>query len=467
MTSKQPSSKAFSTPKLTRRSFLASSLHAALFGAYALGGSGASAQSTPWRNWSGGLRCDAGRYDISSEDHLVDLLKNTSGPIRPVGSGHSFSPLVPTDGHLVVIDQLNGILDYDNDTMQATFGAGARLGDLGEPLHNIGQGMMNLPDIDRQTVAGATATGTHGTGIRFKSLSGYITALRLVTPIGEVLDIDESDKDLFDAARVNLGALGVVTQIRMQNRPAYKLKKREWTAPTEDILAEFDERAANHRHFEIFPLVYSDYSLCLQIDETDEPIGQTIIPNEETELADLRPLGVNASSAEKRAMNNALAEAAEVSEAVDYSYKLLTNIRSNPFNEMEYSIPAEGSAECVREILRTIYDQGIDVAFPLEYRYVSPEDPWLSMAYGDEPHATISIHRTASADYRPYFDIIEPIFWKYGGRPHWGKVHSLGRAELMALYPRYRDFIEVREALDPETRLVNYHLRTLFAANRD
>ncbi len=449
---------------LSRRSFLASSLRAALFGATAINGV-AVAQQTPWRNWSGGLSFQPrGRHDIAEEEQLVDLLKNTSGAIRPVGSGHSFSPLIPTDGHLVIIDQLNGILDYDNETMQATFGAGSRLGDLGAPLYNIGQGMMNLPDIDRQTVAGATATGTHGTGIRFKSLSGYITGLRLITPNGEVLDIDESDEDLFNAARVNVGALGVVTQIRMQNRDAYKLKKREWTAPTEDLLDEFDERVANHRHFEIFPLVYSDYSLALQIDESDEPIGQTIIPAEETTLADLRPLGVDATPAEKLAANNARATMAEVTEAVDYSYNLLSNIRVNPFNEMEYSVPAEVGADCVREILKTIYDEAIEVDFPLEFRYVSPEDPWLSMAYGEEAHATISIHRNASLDYRPYFDRIEPIFWKYGGRPHWGKIHSLGFSELEQLYPRYRDFVEVRESLDPDGRMLNDHLRKLFIA---
>lgn len=450
--------------KISRRSFLASSLRAALFSAGSLA-LPASAQTVPWRNWSGGLMCQPeGRHDITSEDQLAELLRTTSDPVRPVGSSHSFSPLIPTDGHLIVIDQLRGILDYDNTTKQATFGAGSRLGDLGGPLQEIGQGMMNLPDIDRQTLAGATATGTHGTGIRFKSLSGYITALRLITAQGEVLDIDERDSDLFNAARVNLGALGVVTQIRMQNRDAYKLKKREWTAPTEELLAEFDERAANHRHFEIFPLVYSDYSLALQIDESDEPIGQTITPAEEVELSDLRRPGLEATPAEKLALNNALAQNAEMTEAVDLSYKLLSNIRTNPFNEMEYSVPAEVGADCVREILRTIYDQAIEVAFPLEFRYVSPEDPWLSMAYGDEPHATISIHRTASQDYRPYFDIIEPIFWKYGGRPHWGKIHSLGYNELKELYPRYDDFMEIRKSLDPQGRMLNEHLSKLFNA---
>jgi len=451
---------------LTRRSFLASSVRAALFGAYASNSvATAFGQSAPWSNWSGGQTCQpAGRFDIGSEDELVSLLQSTKGTIRPIGSGHSFSPLIPTDGHLVVIDQLSGILDYDNDTMQATFGAGSRLGDLGPQLDAIGQGMLNLPDIDRQTLAGATATGTHGTGVSLQSLSGCITAMRLITATGDVLDIDKSDGDLFDAARVNVGALGVVSRIRMQNRESYKLKKREWTAPTEDILANFDELAADHRHFEIFPLVYSDYSMVLSIDESDEPVGQTVIPNEEVSLADLRPLGVDASPLEKLTANNALAQNVEITEAVDISYKLLSNVRNNRFNEMEYSVPAEVGAECVREILKTIYDQAIDVSFPLEYRYVSPEDPWLSMAFGDHPHATISIHRTASEDYRPYFDIIEPIFWKYGGRPHWGKVHSLSHRELSQLYPRFNDFMEIRESLDPDGRMLNPHLRRLFNA---
>ena len=450
--------------RLSRRSFLASSLRAALFGTYAFN-SRAETLQTPWRNWSGGLSCSPkGRYDIADEDQLVDLLKKTSGPIRPVGSGHSFSPLVPTDGHLVIIDQLSGVLEHDNETMQATVGAGSRLGDLGAPLFAIGQGMLNLPDIDRQTVAGATATGTHGTGVDFKSLSGYVTGLRLITARGEVKELDAGQKDLFDAARVNLGALGIVTQIRMQNRKAFKLKKREWTAPTEELLRDFDTLASKHRQFEIFPLVYSDYSLALAIDETEQPVGQTVVPAQEVELADLRPLGIDALPADKIAMNNALAENAQISEAVDLSYKVLSNIRSNPFNEMEYSVPANNSAECVREILKTIYDEAIDVAFPLEYRYVSPEDPWLSMAYGEEPHATISIHRSAFEDYRPYFNRIEPIFRRYGGRPHWGKVHSLGHNELNELYPRFTDFKEIRKALDPNGRLLNNHLRKLFEA---
>jgi FAD-linked oxidoreductase len=453
--------------KISRRSFLASSVKAAMFSGFAAKG-GAFAQSASWSNWSGGQTCQpAGRYDISSEDQLTSLLRNTLGPIRPVGSGHSFSALVPTDGHLVVIDQLSGILDSDAQAKQVTLGAGSRLGDLGAQLEAIGQGMINLPDIDRQTVAGAIATGTHGTGVTLQALSSFITSLRLITPSGNVMDIDSSDEDVLHAARVNVGALGIVTQVTMQNRESYKLKKREWAAPTEDILANFDELAASHRHFEIFPLVYSDYSLVLSIDETDEPIGQSEVeeePSDDASIAESLGLSDNPTPAERLRLSNATASRIQPTEAVDVSHKILSNVRNSRFNEMEYSVPAEVGAECLREILKTIYDEAIDVQFVLEYRYVGADDDWLSMSYGDHPHATISIHRTASADYRPYFNRIEPIFWKYGGRPHWGKVHNLTHVELTKLYPRFKDFMELRRELDPQGRMLNPHLRALFNA---
>ncbi len=453
--------------KISRRSFLASSVKAAMFSGFAAKG-GAFAQSASWSNWSGGQTCQpVGRYDISSEEQLTSLLRNTLGPIRPVGSGHSFSALVPTDGHLVVIDQLSGILDSDAQAKQVTLGAGSRLGDLGVQLEAIGQGMINLPDIDRQTVAGAIATGTHGTGVTLQALSSFITSLRLITPNGNVMDIDSSDEDLLHAARVNVGALGIVTQVTMQNRESYKLKKREWAAPTEDILANFDELAASHRHFEIFPLVYSDYSLVLSIDETDEPIGQSEVeeePSDDASIAESLGLSDNPTPAERLRQSNATASRIQPTEAVDVSHKILSNVRNSRFNEMEYSVPAEVGAECLREILKTIYDEAIDVQFVLEYRYVGADDDWLSMSYGDHPHATISIHRTASADYRPYFNRIEPIFWKYGGRPHWGKVHNLTHVELTELYPRFKDFMELRRELDPQGRMLNPHLRALFNA---
>ena len=455
--------------KWSRRQILANGVMASLFSmahpAFATASATTTSVSTPWRNWSGGLVCNpAGRFSPTTETELSEFLSSTHGQLRPVGSGHSFTPLVPTDGHLVVLDQLTGMLGHDGGNLQATFAAGTRLGDMGAPLEAVGQSMLNLPDIDRQTLAGATATATHGTGIGFTCLSGFVTDLRLVKPNGDVLDINESEHgELFNAARVSLGALGIVTRMTMQNRTPYRLKAKNWVQPIEEVLESFDESAASHRHFEMFPLTHSKYALTLAIDETDEPVNNPpASPEEAAAFAQAMAHWATLPPRERMPLVDGLAEQIEPTEVVDASYKILSNIRNGRFNEMEYSVPKEAGAACLREILQTIIDKQIDVVFPLEYRYVRRDDTWLSMSSGDEDHAAISIHRTASEDYRPYFDLIEPIFWKYGGRPHWGKVHSLGARELSALYPRFKDFQALRAELDPEGRLLNAHLRKLF-----
>jgi FAD-linked oxidoreductase len=448
---------------ITRRAFVAGSALAALFGA---GPARTQATSLPWRNWSGALIAHpAGRVAPASESELISWIRTSNGPMRPVGAGHSFTPLVPTDGHLLVLDRMNGMIDHDPATLQATFGAGTRLSSLGPALEGVGQGPLILPDIDRQTLAGAVSTGTHGTGLDLHSLSGNITALRMVTATGEALSVTEAtDPDLFRAACVSLGALGVLTEIRLQNRNAYRLKARNWAARIDDVLADFEASAARHRHFEMFPLTHSDYALVLAIDETDEPIDNPpLSPEEEAAFGEAMRAWMAIPPEERRPLINGLAEQIEPSVTVDASYRILSNVRSNRFNEMEYAVPRDQGAECVREVLDTIAKEKIDVVFPLEYRYVRGDDLWLSMDEGGD-RAAISVHRTASQDYRPLFDAVEPIFWKYGGRPHWGKVHSLGHAELTRLYPKFEDFRALRAELDPEGRLLNDHLKKLFGA---
>jgi len=371
---------------------------------------------------------------------------------------------VPTDGHLIVIDQLTGLLSDDEAAHSATFAAGTRLADMGPLLESLGQGLFNLPDIDRQTLAGATATATHGTGIQFKSLSGYITGLRLITLDGSVRDLSAaSQPDLFAAACVSLGSLGVVSRMTIQNRPAYRLKQTTWVEKTATLLENFDTHMSSHRHFELFPLTHSDYSMALATDETDEAINNPVVSPEEEAAFDTAMQGfMLVPPSLRRPLINALAEQIGPSERVDASYKILSNIRNNRFNEMEYSVPVAAGAECLQEILALIIDKAVDVVFPLEYRYVCRDDTMLGMSSGHEDHAAISIHRVASEDYRPYFDLIEPIFWKYGGRPHWGKIHSLGSEQLTRLYPRFDEFTALRRQLDPQGRLLNAHLSKVF-----
>lgn len=449
---------------ISRRQFVANSALAGLFslGVPAL----AKTDSLPWRNWSGALQAQpAGRIAPATEPELVDWLRTSNGSIRPVGAGHSFTPLVPTDGHLVVLDRMAGMRDHDAESLQATFGAGTRLSDIGPALAAVGQAPLILPDIDRQTLAGAVSTGTHGTGLTLHSLSGNVTRLRMITPRGNLLEITEdSNPDLFKAACVSVGALGILTEITLQNRSAYRLKAQNSVQKIDEVLEGFEESAAAHRHFEMFPLTHSDYALVLAIDETDEPVNNPPVSPEEAAAFGAAMQGwMSVPPSERRPLINGLAEQIQPSEVIDASYRILSNVRNNRFNEMEYAVPREVGAQCVREILDTIASREIDVVFPLEYRYVRGDDLWLSMDEGGD-RAAISVHRTASEDYRPLFDAVEPIFWKYGGRPHWGKVHSLGHAELSRLYPRFEDFRAIRAELDPDGRLLNDHLKKLFGA---
>ncbi len=450
---------------ISRRQLLAGSVLAGMLGLRHSLASTIDARTIPWRNWSGNLVAHpAGRFSPASESELIDYLSRTNGAIRPVGSGHSFSPLVPTDGDLIIIDQLKGLLDHDQTNLTATLGGGTRLGDIGPLLDRVGQAMINLPDIDRQTLAGATATATHGTGIRFPCLSGFVEEIRMLTVQGDVLDVNAAtNADLFNAASVSLGALGIITSMKLKNRKPFRLRALNGCEPIEEVLEHFDESAQRHRHYEMFPLTHSDYALTLAIDETEEPINNPPPSAEEAAIfANAMSGWSKVPPGLRKPLVDGMAAMIGESQAVDVSYRILSNIRNNRFNEMEYSVPLDAGAPCLREIVKTIIDKEIDVVFPLEYRYVRRDETWLSMSSGEEDHAAISIHRTAGENYSPYFDLIEPIFWKYGGRPHWGKIHSLGFKELNALYPRFRDFVEIREFMDPEGRLLNQHLKKIF-----
>ncbi len=371
---------------------------------------------------------------------------------------------MPTDGHIVVLDKLTGLRGQDPATLEATLGAGIRLAEIGPVLEEVGQGMFNLPDIDRQTLAGAISTATHGTGLSLNTLSAYVSGTTPRHAVGQGDGARRSER----AALVRRRA-GLARRARLRHRSAHaqpgfvSVEEDHPVQPTEEVLQDFEAQARAHSHFEMFPLTHSKYASVLIIDETDEPIHNPQSPPDQPDPYDelMRAL-VHVPVAARGAMINAAVAAAPPSEpVVDVSYRILANVRNYRFNEMEYSVPLDAGAPCLLEILRTIDEKQIDVVFPLEYRYVAGDDLWLSMFSGG-PRASISVHRDARFDYRPYFDIVEPIFWKYGGRPHWGKVHTLKHDQLVKLYPNFKDFLEMREALDPTGRMLNAHLRGLF-----
>ena len=422
----------------------------------------------PWRNWSGVQSClPLERLAPSSLDELVQIIRRASGKIRPVGSGHSFSALVPTDDTLLSLSHFSGLLTHDAQTLQAEFGGGTSMSTMGAPLRAVGQALVNMADIDYQTLAGAIATSTHGTGIGFGSYSSQVCGLQLVSAAGEVLDCSrENNPELFAAARVSLGALGVVTRVRMQNRAAFRLRERQWIAKTEELLEDIENLKRDNQHWEMLVVTHSDYALAVALNETEDPSTPPVPPDEEggngfIGLIEGLDKHLSDSPDLRRSLLNNMRHLASFEDRVEASYEIFANVRNVRFNEMEYSVPAEQGPACLREILKRIDDGNLRTWMPIEYRYVKADDIPLSMFEGRDSCA-ISIHQHHTMDHRDFFAAIEPIFWKYQGRPHWGKLHSLGARQLAALYPRWKEFTELRQALDPQGRFVNAHLAGLF-----
>jgi len=384
-------------------------------------------------NWSGSVACRPARIAEPRDEAAVAELVVEAGrrgtSVRVVGSGHSGTPLVATEGLLLRLDALAGVESHDPQAATAVVRAGTKLCDLGDPLLERGLAMHNLGDIDKQALAGAVGTGTHGTGPTLGNLSSAVAGARLVTADGEIRTLEaDSDPDLLRALRVSVGALGVFTALRLRLLPAYRLHERIRRASVEDCLERLDEEIAAHRHFEFFWLPAKDVAEVKTLDLTEAP---------PSDLPD-RPY-----------------------ERIGWSAHVLPSERDVKFFEMEYALPRERGPACFRELRARMQERHPEVQWPVEYRTVARDDAWLSPAAGRET-VTLSVHQDGRLPYRELFEDVEPIFWAYGGRPHWGKIHTLGARALRDLYPEWDRFLAVREELDPAGRFLNPHLRELF-----
>jgi FAD-linked oxidoreductase len=421
----------------------------------------------PWRNWSGSQQClPAARLAPASVEELQEILSTGTGVVRPVGAGHSFTPLVPTDGTIVSLSRLSGLVDHDPDTLQATLWAGSRLGDLGQPLEAVGQALVNMPDIDEQALAGCLATATHGTGAGIGCMSTFIEGLQLLDARGELHDCDrQQNTELFEAARVSLGVLGVITQVRLQNVAPYRLRRETVWREFDDILAIADSEADKHRNFEFYYIPFSGMGFTDAHNISDEPISSTekMDGNEGARDLQLARDMLSWSSRLRELVLGSYMKTLSDEVTVENSWKNYASERNVRFNEMEYHLPRENGVPALREIRTELETRHPEVFFPIEVRYVQADDIWLSPFY-QRDSCSIAVHRFFEEDYKPYFRAIEPIFRKYGGRPHWGKLNTLQQGDFRKLYPRWDDFASVRRELDPEGRFLNPYLAGLFSA---
>jgi len=417
-----------------------------------------------WQNWSGSAQCQPNRWLLpADEGELARLLPQSPAPLRCVGAGHSFTALVPTAGSLLSLDRVSGLVSVDKARHLVRVRAGTRLGQLARLLDAQGLALHNQPDVDVQSLAGALATGTHGTGAELPALHAHVQGLRLVTPAGEVLEISrDRDPELLAAAQVSLGALGVISEFTLAVRPRFMLRRRLWVAPTDELLQQAPELASKHRHFEMFVLPFTGYAAAVTHDEVAPGAADVSKAPDEDVLADLRKLRdwLGRWPELRRWAAAKLVRRAAPENATDWSWRLLSTVRPTRFNESEYHLPREQGIACLREIVQTL-ERRNEVFFPIEFRHVKGDTAWLSPFHGRDS-CSIACHAAHGEAYDYLVSELGPVFRRHAGRPHWGKLHDLGAAQLQALYPRFADFQALRRRLDPEGKMLNAHLGQLF-----
>ncbi len=416
-----------------------------------------------WRNWSGNLiSYPQKRFAPESEKALKQILATAPTPIRPIGAGHSFAPLVPSDGSILSLDLIEGIAAHTKTS--ARIKAGSRLRNISRDLATKGLAFRNLPDIDKQSLAGAVSTATHGTGKNYRSLSGEIAALRLVTAQGDAIECSANkNAELFSAARVSIGALGILTEITMRLTASHRLRRRTWFEPYDKLVARAHSLWQKHDKFEFYYLPFLDYCLAISHDTTTAPSTPRTDSADDSglrELQFLRDWFGWSNTIRKKLGASAIAEA-PTEDIVGENYDLLASAREVRFNEMEYHIPAKNGLTALDEIKSLMERDHKEVFFPFEVRYIKGDDAWLSPFQGGD-RLSVAIHSHYKDSYKEFFIAAEKIFRKYKGRPHWGKINHLAQKDFINLYPDWQKFARLRKELDPKQKLLNPYLAQLF-----
>jgi FAD-linked oxidoreductase len=418
-----------------------------------------------WRNWSGSVVAQPSAIESPKTEAELQRLVAGAAKVRVAGTGHSFMPLCATDGLLLSLSQLEGELEVADDGQSVWCPAGMAIGKLTAALWELGFSLINQGDIDKQAIAGAVSTATHGTGRALGSLATAAEGFRLVLADGAVVECDrEREPELFEAARVSLGMLGVVVGIRMKVLPAYRLKETIWRQSLKGTLAEWDELAASHRHVEFFQFPYSEHANLKTLDVVDE--GESADPGEFEDnvfqaVCDLAAVWPRTAPTLQRMLTRAIRK----SERAGPAGRIFPSERSVKFEEMEYEIPAANGPDALRRAMALVRDRRWPIIFPFEYRAVAGDDIWLSPMNGRDC-VSISFHQYAKMDWREPFAGIEKVFQEAGGRPHWAKRHTLASADVVRLYPDAERWGEVRKRYDPAAKFLNGHLAELFAFSR-
>jgi L-gulonolactone oxidase len=423
--------------------------------------------SERWTNWSGEQYCAPERIERpGSEEAVAEAVRRAVAEgrrVRVSASGHSFTDIACTDDVMLRLDGLDRVLSVDGDLVEVE--AGITLHRLGKELADRGLAMENQGDIDRQQLAGAISTATHGTGAAFPNLSAQVVALRLVTADGETRDFSKGSDPLgLRAARVALGALGVVTRVTLRCVPLFTLRRLDLPRGLDDVLGSLDELVDANDHFEFYGFPYTGRVMTRESERSERPaeptgpwkrwvndvVAENWVPGAIFRLGRAAPSVIPA-------LNRRFVPLMAPSKVVDHAYRVYASRRTIPFTEMEYGIPREAAAEAVRRVVDLIERRRLPVSMPYEVRFTKGDDAHLSTAAARDT-CYIAVHQYRGMDFESYFRGVERIMDDYGGRPHWGKRHFQTAATLAPRYAGWEDFQEVRRRLDPDGVFTNDHV---------
>lgn len=432
-----------------------------------------------WQNWAGNQTLAdvaiARPRDVEELAAVVGHAARTGSRVRPIGSGHSWTGLGATDGVQIQLDRLARIVSADRASGLVMVEAGMPLHRLNATLEQIGLALPNLGDIDRQTLAGAVSTATHGTGARFGGLATQIVGLQIVLADGSLVSCNATERpDLFSAARVSLGALGVIATITLQCVPAFHLHALETPLPYEQVVEELDDLVADNEHFEFFWYPHTGRMLTkrnnrLDPDEEPQPLtaGRSWV-GDRLFMNTVRGLTFKLGGVVPQLIpqiNEQVSSQIGHRDYSDVSHKVFCSTRKIRFMEMEYGLPVDAARTALAGIRSITEQEDMNISFPIEMRFTAADDIPLSTSYGRDS-VYLAVHVVNGDPYVPYFRAVEALLTDLGGRPHWGKMHTQTRASLEPRYPQFGEFLAQRDAVDPEGRFANPHLDDLLGAVR-
>jgi len=431
-----------------------------------------------WKNWAGDQACTpANLVQPASVEAVQAAVQDAAGQgrgVRVVGAGHSFGDNVLTSGTLLSLDRLNGVLGVDAEAGTVRVAAGTRLRELNSLLDGHGLALANLGDIDSQSVAGAISTATHGTGRALGNLATFVEDVELVTAQGEVLQASEAGEDVLAAARVSVGALGVITAYTLKVVPSFTLHGTQEPASLDETLERLDQQVDGNDHFEFFSFPHSTTVLAKRTNRIEDPVPGKDSPAPgrlrsylEGELIENTALDLVCRLGRARPgliprLNRLATDLVTPTTRTGTSHEVLVSKRSVRFTETEWALPRQVCAEALTEMRRVVTARRLDVNFPFEVRFVAGDrKSLLSPAYERES-CYIAAHMYRGMAWQEFFTAVQDVALSYGGRPHWGKRHGLSAARLSGLYPRWDDFQRIRRELDPDGLFANDHIRRIF-----